>query len=332
MRRTIYCVKCGTEVDKSMNFCDTCGGQLKKRTNELTTMKNPHKTFYDEINDILSQLDEDTRRQIYSKLNYIPKIGFLGKTQVGKSKICSRLFGKELFKSGNNVDSCTRHIQDEELKIGDKKIIVTDVPGLGESIERDKEYSKEYEGLIPKLDALLWVIRADETALALDEKFYKDIIKPYLKKEAAFFIVLNKCDIVEPPDEWNKEKNEPGVTQNDFLSKKKEYVSKFFNVSAKKVIPVSAKYNYNIPTLFEKIIFALPDDAKHQTYEAGSEDIKTDTAKEEAENGVLRTILSVLKNIKDGAVFVVDKLGNLLENAREIIGGVGEILKIFKKI
>ncbi len=61
-----------------------------------------------------------------------------------------------------------------------KGLKLVDVPGVGESRDRDEEYSKLYASLLPELDLVLWLIKSDDRALASDENFYKNIVKPHI--------------------------------------------------------------------------------------------------------------------------------------------------------
>lgn len=40
-------------------------------------------------------------------------------------------------------------------------MIITDLPGVGESRDRDAEYEALYRDILPELDLVLWLIKAD---------------------------------------------------------------------------------------------------------------------------------------------------------------------------
>lgn len=112
-------------------------------------------------------------------LNYEPRVGVFGKTGVGKSSLCNALFGHDVCPI-SDVEACTRDPKEVLLKIdnGARGIKLVDVPGVGESQSRDREYAKLYSKLLPELDLVLWVLKADDRAYASDETFYKNIVKP----------------------------------------------------------------------------------------------------------------------------------------------------------
>ena len=68
--------------------------------------------FFDNLARAGIVLDERQRRLINQRiaaiLSYEPRIGFFGKTGVGKSSLCNALFGKDLF-AINDVEACTRN-------------------------------------------------------------------------------------------------------------------------------------------------------------------------------------------------------------------------------
>lgn len=55
------------------------------------------------------------------------------------------------------------------LKQG-KGISLIDMPGVGESEQRDAEYAALYRRLLPELDLVLWVIKGDDRALCARSK------------------------------------------------------------------------------------------------------------------------------------------------------------------
>jgi predicted GTPase len=61
--------------------------------------------------------------------------------------LCNALFGQDIC-SISDVQACTRDPQEVFLSIGSGAgLKLLDVPGVGESSERDKEYEELYEKL-----------------------------------------------------------------------------------------------------------------------------------------------------------------------------------------
>ncbi len=53
-----------------------------------------------------------------------------------------------------------------------------DLPGVGASNTRDTEHPALYRKHLPRLDLVLWLIKSDDLALAVDEHFYHQVIGP----------------------------------------------------------------------------------------------------------------------------------------------------------
>ena len=165
------------------------------------------------------KLDEFQKKKIIERIDtiasYKPRVGVFGKTGVGKSSLANALFGTDICKI-SDVAACTREPQEILLSLAGKNgFTLVDVPGVGESTERDSEYSSLYQKLLPELDLVLWVLKGDDRAFTSDQLFYENVVKPHLSKGKPFFFVLNQIDKVEPFREWDISKHEPGPKQVD---------------------------------------------------------------------------------------------------------------------
>ncbi|MEG4409079.1 GTPase, partial [Microcoleus sp. MON2_D5] len=151
-------------------------------------MNFDYSDFFDSLTQTGLLITEEQRQRITEKitqvLSYEPKIGIFGKTGVGKSCLCNALFGQDIA-AISDIEACTRNPQEILLKIGQgnsKGIKLIDVPGVGESQERDQEYAQLYAKLLPELDVVLWLLKGDDRAFTSDEVFYKNVVKPHLDR------------------------------------------------------------------------------------------------------------------------------------------------------
>lgn len=273
-------------------------------------------TWFDELAKRGIDLTPEQRRQVEEKLNsvlsYEPKIGIFGKTGVGKSSLCNALFGKPVCPI-SDVEACTRNPQEVILNMGSKGLKLVDVPGVGESQERDEEYAKLYAELLPELDLVLWLIKADDRAMASDENFYKNVVKPHIDQGKPFFFVVNQVDKIEPFREWNEEKHEPGPVQFQNIHKKVDAIATQFNAPSSKVIPVSASEKYNLIKLVDEIVFALPKEKNITFFKAVDNEFKSKAAGEHVKKGFWEVVGDTISH-------VVDRVGDLIENAIDRVG------------
>lgn len=277
-------------------------------------------------------VDENRQKAIENKLreviSYVPKIGVLGKTGVGKSSLCNALFGSDVCPV-NDVEACTRSPQEVTVNVGDDNngITLVDVPGAGESSDRDQEYSELYARLLPELDVILWVIKADDRAFSADENFYENVIKPHVEQGKPFFFVLNQVDKIEPFRQWNDEEHMPGEEQLVTIHKKVRMLADLFHVAPSKVIPVSALEKYNLVTLVNEIVYAVPPEKKVTVYKNVSEEFHTESTGQHVFEEVSNYLEGFIGKVVDVAA---DAIGRFIGGVvRSFFESVKSIFKLF---
>jgi small GTP-binding protein len=205
---------------------------------------------------------EAIRARLTAITTYEPTIGVFGKTGAGKSSLCNALFGKDVC-SVSDIAACTREPQEVLLQLGEKGIKLLDVPGVGESEDRDIEYGKLYNSLLPKLDLVLWVLKGDDRAYATDAMFYEKVVKPHVDEgKLPFFFVVNQVDKIEPFREWDEKEHKPGLKQASNIEHKVQMVAESFKYPKSHVVPVSAHEKYNLVTLIDTIAYELPKEKR----------------------------------------------------------------------
>lgn len=230
--------------------------------------------------------------KITSTMNYHPKVGVFGKTGVGKSSLCNALFGQKIAKV-SDIAACTRKPQKVLLSLSQdgSGLTLLDVPGVGENRKRDAEYSALYESLIPELDVLLWVLKADDRAYGVEEAFYSDLVLPYIKEaKIPVIFVINQIDKVAPIRDWDRENSKPGAKQRKTIDKKVNAIKSKFKVPLAKICPVAADEAYGLTALVEKIVRYLPAEKKYGIAREVRPENVSSRAVKEAEKGVWDTV------------------------------------------
>jgi len=253
-----------------------------------------------ELMDVLSiyeEITEEQKRKIIDHvgniLNYTPRIGVFGKTGSGKSSLCNALFGKDICRV-SDVESCTRDIQEVELSAG-RSIVLLDVPGVGETRDRDAEYSQLYRSLLPELDAILWLVKGDDRAYSVDIDFYNYVVKEHVEHEKPFIVVLNQIDKIEPFREWNIPERKPGTKQKQNIRRKIEAVSTGFGIHTADVIPISAEEKYGLVNLVDELIISLPDKKRITVLSEVKKENRSEKSVEESMSGFIRAIICAVK-------------------------------------
>ncbi len=272
------------------------------------------------IRNMLDIFPETVRRSLFEKIkesiDYEPSIGVMGKSGAGKSSLCNAIFKGEVC-AVSDVEACTREVQRLKIQFGNRTLEIVDIPGVGESAERDDEYEELYRELLPDLDLVLWVIKADDRAFSADEHFYKKVLLPAGGREKVIF-VLNQVDKIEPFREWDLKHRCPSPTQIENIQRKKHYITECFELPFHPVIPVSAGEKYNIVELVETMIRALPDRAKSSAASQLNDDLKTDEVKSDAKGG----FGNVVAELVDAAIDILpvpDSAKSLIRKGKDFV-------------
>ncbi|OVK37653.1 hypothetical protein B8043_16390 [Klebsiella aerogenes] len=192
-------------------------------------------------------------QQIRQLTNYEPVIGIMGKTGAGKSSLYNALFAGEVLPV-SDVAACTREPLRFRLQVGERYMTLVDLPGVGESGARDTEYAALYREQLPRLDLVLWLIKADDRALAVDEHFYRLVIGETYRHKVLF--VISQSDKVEPACGGEKLSTE----QKQNISRKICLLHELFQ-PVNPVCAVSVRLQWGLRVMAERIIRSLPREA-----------------------------------------------------------------------
>ncbi|WP_431223358.1 GTPase family protein [Serratia sp. L9] len=230
---------------------------------------------------ILQQINQLTR--------YEPVIGIMGKTGAGKSSLCNALFAGEVSPV-SDVVACTREPLRFRLQVGERFMTIVDLPGVGESESRDAEYATLYRQQLPRLDLVLWLIKADDRALAVDEHFYQQVIGEAYRHKVLF--VISQSDKVEPGNGGEKLSTE----QKQNISRKICLLHELFQ-PVNPVCAVSARLKWGLRVMAERMIRCLPHEVSSPVVAQLSAPLRTDAVNKKARDDFGETVGSVLDTV-----------------------------------
>lgn len=219
--------------------------------------KSALKLLYFPLELLPSAVAQGIIQRLDSVINYQPVIGIMGKTGAGKSSLCNALFQKSVSAVGHSR-ACTREPQRFHLQAGNRIVTLVDLPGVGESQEYDEEYRTLYQSVLPELDLILWLIKADDRALSVDGEFWHNVLRPGTQHSDKVLVIVSQGDKTEPCREWNGALNTPSPSQLAHMQDKTDVIRRLFRAPSLPVVSVSADTGWHMQTLVETMFNALP--------------------------------------------------------------------------
>lgn len=227
-------------------------------------------------------------QQINQITDYEPVIGIMGKTGSGKSSLCNALFAGKVSPV-SDVAACTREPQCFHLQVGERFMSLVDLPGVGESKHRDAENAVLYREQLPRLDLVLWLIKADDRALAVDEYFYHQVIGVHRHK---VLFAISQADKAEPGSGGNKLSTE----QKQNISRKICLLHALFQ-PVNPICTVSVRLQWGLRMMAERMIRCLPREASSSVVSQLSASLRTDAVDKKARDDFGETVGSVLDTV-----------------------------------
>ncbi|EKN3504067.1 GTPase family protein [Yersinia enterocolitica] len=265
----------------------------------------------------LALLPEAIRSHILNHLSklihYEPVIGIMGKTGAGKSSLCNALFAGEVSPV-SDVAACTREPLRYRLRIGRHSMVLVDLPGVGESELRDWEYQALYRRQLPQLDLVLWVIKADDRALSVDERFYREVIGTHRHK---VLFVVNQVDKLEPCHQWNATSNSPSSRQKINLSRKLSDIRLLLTPSHP-LCAVSARTGWGLGSLVETMMRSLPARASSPLSTQLHDTLRSEPVKSQARDRFGEAAGEVVDAVAS-LPFVPEPVKSLLHRVRDMV-------------
>ncbi|EPL6454288.1 TPA: 50S ribosome-binding GTPase [Proteus mirabilis] len=256
---------------------------------------------YPELGRVISAFPASFKNLFFNQLNYLinysPTIGLMGKTGAGKSSLINALFQSTLSPV-NDVSGCTRHAQRFSMTMNNHTLAFIDLPGVGESIERDKEYHPLYRNLLPELDLIIWVLKADDRAWSSDEQCYRFLTEQCGYQPNRFLFVLNQADKIEPCRQWNELSHQPSPEQAANLELKQQAVVIAFKPHHP-VMTVSATEGFQLTELAEQLIQALPVQASSGVIRQLNNTYRTQSVENSARNDFGQCVSDIVDTLID---------------------------------
>ncbi|EAS9163888.1 GTPase family protein [Salmonella enterica subsp. salamae] len=268
----------------------------------------------------LASLPHTLRRLILERIqtltHYEPVIGIMGKSGAGKSSLCNALFHGEVSLV-SDVNACTRDALHFRLRSGRHSLLLIDLPGVGESGQRDQEYRALYRRMLPQMDLVMWVIKADDRALAVDEQFWHDVMQPYQQQ---VLFVLNQADKIEPCHEWDTATGSPSPQQQENLKAKQAAIISMFK-PRHPVCVVSACSGWGIEEMVATMMRCLPDRAASPVATQLHGRLCTEPVRSQARDGFGEAVGRVFDTTESSS-FLPAPLKTLIRTVRDAVVSV----------
>ncbi|MGO8995279.1 MAG: GTPase family protein [Polyangiaceae bacterium] len=197
------------------------------------------------------------------ELGRVPRIAMIGETGVGKSSTINALFAEGLPVSHSRA--CTQ--LETELDIAEgRRLRVIDLPGLGEDLEADKRHEETYARVLPGVDVVLWILKADNRAMTHVQAALRRLIRRKILNPRRLVVALNQVDLLQP-GAWDLSVNQPSVEQEQTIAERRNDVQTKLRQATRRlpdrqIVAYSALRFFNLELLLEALLLACDDERR----------------------------------------------------------------------
>lgn len=197
----------------------------------------------------------------------------VGGTGAGKSSTINALFQSEVAAVGRGCEPETMHINASKLN---DFFRLWDSPGLGDSVENDRKYSKELVDILYRdycldnrryglIDMVVVILDGSGRDMGTAYKLLNEVIVPNFQADR-IFVAINQADLAMKVRHWMESANCPDAVLDDFLRQKADSVcsriAEATGVRVRRPVCYSAEKGYNVGKFLDMIIDNMPKERR----------------------------------------------------------------------
>lgn len=200
------------------------------------------------------------------------RVAVIGQSGVGKSTTLNSVFGLKNYTSA--IAEGTTDIEEKVFPMRNGfNLSIFDMPGLGCDMDKDAEYEKMYQKILPDCDVIVYIINAHSKDLGEDCRILREVVLPICNANSIkdnIILAFNKIDTIgesENPDDpmlrWDVMENKPTeklkraikIKLSDLTDKliDEHLIGASNSINTEQVVFYSAVYNYNLGEFLKAI-------------------------------------------------------------------------------
>jgi small GTP-binding protein len=187
-----------------------------------------------------------------------PRIAVVGETGVGKSTTINALFNSGLEMS--HAKACTQNEIEIEVEAAGGLLRIVDLPGLGEDLDADKRHMETYARVLPEVDLVLWILKADNRAMTHIQAVARRLARAKHLDPKRLVLAINQVDLLQP-GAWDASIGLPSVEQEETIRLRRDDVAQKMRQALRKlpeeqIVAYSALRRHNLEALLEALVRA----------------------------------------------------------------------------